>query len=86
MGSTGLVTPLQRLGAAAYLSGRFSGVVTPSRFDDVVSSYCFNFLPSEVKPRLQDAEEVMKRIHLLESFGIRLDANLGERACIRVSR
>lgn len=58
----GKLTPLQRIGVAAYKSGRFSGVLVPSRFADAVPEFCFNFLPSEVKPRVQDLEGMLRKI------------------------
>ena len=52
-------TDLQRLGAAIYRSGRFSGLIAPSRYDDIITNYSFNFLPGEVNPRLRDVEKVL---------------------------
>lgn len=65
LNESGAVTPLQRLGAIAYRSG-FSGLVVPSRFSDVVPGYCFNFVPREVKLRVEDVEGVLRQITLLQ--------------------
>jgi hypothetical protein len=59
---SGALTPLQRLGTAVYKVGLFSGMLTPSRYDDIVPSFCFNFLPGEVKPVLHDVEKVLDRL------------------------
>jgi hypothetical protein len=56
----GQPTDLQRLGAAVYKSGRFSGFVAPSRYSDIVSNYSFNFLPDKVEIRIRDVEKVLE--------------------------
>lgn len=56
------LTSLQKLGAAIYQVGRFSGILAPSRYSDIVASDSFDFLPHEVKPRVQDVERILDRI------------------------
>lgn len=60
---SGNLTQLQRLGVAAYKTGR-SGILTPSRFSDIIPSYCFDFLPYEVRPVVQDVSKVLSRISI----------------------
>jgi len=55
LNARGSLTQLQALGVAVYRSGRFSGILTPSRFADVISSFCFSFLAHEVRCELQDS-------------------------------
>jgi RES domain-containing protein len=55
LNARGSLTQLQALGVAVYRSGRFSGILTPSRFADVIPSFCFSFLPHEVRCELQDS-------------------------------
>jgi RES domain-containing protein len=67
LNEAGELTVLQRIGVAAYKSGRFSGVVVPSRFGDIAHGYCFNFLPREVKPKLRDHAGILRKINFLAS-------------------
>jgi len=59
LNARGSLTPLQALGVAAYRSGRFSGILTPSRFADVIPSFCFSFLPPEVHYEIQDSSGLL---------------------------
>ncbi len=60
----GRLTPLQRLEAAGYKTGRFSGILAPSRHNDVVAGDCFDFLPREVRPMVHDPEGSLGRMWL----------------------
>jgi RES domain len=66
---SGTLTPLQRLGTAIYKVGRFSGMLTPSRYDDIIPSFCFNFLPGEVRPVVRDVEKVLDRLTFSQGSG-----------------
>ncbi len=58
--SRGGLTHLQTIGVAVLQSDRFSGILTPSRFADVIPSFCFNFLPGKVLCELLDQMAVLK--------------------------
>ena len=62
----GQLTALQQLGTAIYNIGRFSGILAPSRYTDMVGSDSFDFLPDQVKPKVQDVENVLARITLAD--------------------
>jgi hypothetical protein len=55
----GALTPLQNIGVAVFKSGRFGGILTGSRFADVIPSFCFSFLVEKVRCELQDREGVL---------------------------
>lgn len=55
----GTLTHLQAVGVALYKSGRFSGILTASRFGDMIPSFCFDFLPDQVRCELQDHTGVL---------------------------
>lgn len=57
----GSLTQLKAVGASVYKSGRFSGILTPSRFADLIPSFCFTFLPREVRYELHDAAGLLRR-------------------------
>jgi hypothetical protein len=56
---------MQRVGAAAYKTGRFSGIAAPSQYSDAVESACLDFLPGEVKVRVHDPEGALGRMELV---------------------
>ncbi len=58
----GVLTQLQTIGAALYKSGRFGGILTASRFGDIIPSFCFDFLPDQVRCELQDQTGVLKAV------------------------
>lgn len=64
------MTLLQRLGAATYKIGRFSGILAPSRYSDIMPGYCFNFLPNEVRPIVVDVEKILDRISCSEASAL----------------
>lgn len=60
----GTLTALQDLGTAVFKSGRFSGILTGSRFADVIPSFCFSFFPKKVRCELQDQTGVLKALRV----------------------
>ena len=56
----GSLTQLQTIGAALYKNGRFGGILTASRFGDIIPSFCFDYLPDQVRCELQDQSGVLK--------------------------
>jgi hypothetical protein len=62
MNESGNLTPLQMLGVAVYRTGRFAGILTPSRYSDVAAGYCFDLIPDEVKLSVWDSAKTLDRI------------------------
>ena len=56
----GALTPLQNIGVAVFKSRRFGGILTGSRFADVIPSFCLSFLPEKVRCELHDRTGVLK--------------------------
>lgn len=56
----GTLTHLQALGVALCESGRFGGILTASRFGDIIPSFCLDFLPDQVRCELQDEAGVLE--------------------------
>ncbi len=56
----GSLTQLQSMGTALYKNGRFGGILTASRFGDIIPSFCFDFRPDQVRCELQDQTGVLK--------------------------
>jgi hypothetical protein len=57
----GSLTPLQKLGTAIHQTAAFSGILTPSRFNDVIPSFCFDFFPNKVRLDVHDTHRLLSQ-------------------------